>query len=235
MNVPIDRIARLRSASDSRACMEKIAKLLGLDKEATEEQIVEALEKRPDLAKVLEPLELDLKDDASEEEISEAVKAKLEELSKEDEGEGEDKLTLEERAKKEGKVVLSKDTIDALNEKVEKGVKAADELHQAKFDTAYDKAVDECRIKTSDETRKRWEKLYKADAETTLEQLKELPKLANTKAKGGTGDAGEVPEGADPERHDLDKRVKARMKEKGEDYITALDAVMAADAEGDED
>jgi hypothetical protein len=231
--LPLDRVVGVQvdGASDSRRCMKEIAKLLGLDAEATEEQIVEALEARPDFTKVLEPLELDLKDDASEEEIVAAVKAKLAEKSEEPKGK---ELSLEDRAKKEGKVVLSAEDVATLHADSKAGRKASEELHQGKFDTAYNKAVDEVRLKTSDETREKYQALYNKAPEETIEILDELPKLANTEARGAGGKGGEPPKGVHEERYELNKRVEARMADKSEDYPTALQAVMAEDARSED-
>lgn len=232
--VPLDRVVGVEvprrgpGASDSRRCMkDQLIKILGLDADATDEKILEALKDKVDgdsptavIAKAL-----DLKEDASEEEILDAIKAA---------GEKEPaKESLEDRAKAEGKKLVSAEDYAGLKAMAERGEKAAQELHQAKFDAAYDKAVDEVRLKTSDEARERYQKLYEKAPEETIEILDGLPKLANTRAKGAGGDVGDEAEGVDAERAKLDKRVKARMADKGEDYPTALDAVLAD--EGGED
>ncbi len=225
--VAVDQVRgiKIRQPSDSRRRMDflaKISKALGLE-DADEEKVLEALTGRVALADVVSALELDDADDVTDnDKLVEAVKAKFAA------DKGEEK-SLEDRAKEEGKEVVSKARLDTLEEKAEKGVKAEAELHQAKFDTAYDKALEGLRVDAKDETRERYEKLYKADAETTLETLEKLPKLAPTEARGKTGKPGDAaPEGVDAERHELDQKVKAYVKEHPDkSYVEALEIVEA--------
>lgn len=204
------------SASDSRRRMKEIAKLLGLDAEATEEQILEALKGRLDAKSIAKAL--DLKDDATEQEILDAIKA----------NEAEPAESLEDRAKAEGKTVLTNDELQTLRADSKAGKEARDELRQSKFDRAYDKALDEVRIQASDETKEEWQELYDAVPEATLKRMAKLPKLANTSSRGGSGEGGgAVPDGVDEERFALNEKVEARMVADDCDYETALRKVRA--------
>lgn len=195
--------------------MKLIAKLLGLDEAATEEQILDALKSKlaaSDTAEIAKALEL--KDDASGEEIVAAIKAK------DDDG---TEVTAEERAEAEGKVVFTKSDAADLKRMASAGQKAADELHQSKFDTAFEKALDGVRVDAKDETRERWQKLYDADADTALEALDNLPKLASSTPRGSGG--GVEDDDAD-DRTKLDRKAKAYAKEHKVSYEDALDAVL---------
>lgn len=206
-------------ASDSRGCMKEIAKLLGLDAEATEEQIVEALEAKLDLSAIAKALEL--KDEATAEDIVTAIKAK---------DEKPEEVSLEDRAKAEGKVVLDADEVAEMRTGAKAGKAAAAELKQDKFDRAFDKALDEVRVDTKDETRKEWQELYDLAPEQTLKRLDALPPLANTKPKGSgaaPGANGEAPDGVDEERFELNEKVEARMAKDDCSYEEALRKVRA--------
>jgi hypothetical protein len=223
--IDIDRIRSLVAgdASDSRGCMEEIAKLLGLDTEATEEQILEALKGRLDAKSIAKAL--DLKDDATEQEILDAIKAK---------GETEDEETsLEDRAKAEGKVVVKEDTLRDLTAKADRGVEAADKLHQREFDDAFEKALTDpkgARVDAKDETREKYQKLYDKAPEETIEILDSLPPLVNGKPNGSGGDApgsGDLPDNVDEDRAALNRKVEARMRADKVEYGEALELVLA--------
>jgi hypothetical protein len=205
--------------------MKKIAKLLGLKDDATEEQILDALKGRPDLEKVLEALEL--KAEATTEEILEAI-----ESAKVDKDENPE-VDLDAAAKKEGKVVLSADEVTSLKADAKAGKEANDKIFNRDFNDAYESALDEIRVDAKDETRKEWRELYELAPEQTLKRLGALPKLAKTDAdgKGGGGADGEAPEGVDESRFELDKKAKAYEKEHKVSYDEALDAVIAGEAD----
>jgi hypothetical protein len=222
-SISIDRIVSVvpDGASDSRPCMKAIAKLLGLDAEATEEQILEALKGALDTSAITEAL--GLKDDATEAEILDAIKEKSEAA---DAGE----TSLEDRAKAEGKVVLDGAALASLQADSKAGKEAADKLHQRDFDDAYTECLDEVRVDTKDETREEWQELYDAAPEATLKRLKGLPKLANTSLAGsgkGPGGNGEAPDNVDEERFELNEKVEARMTADDCTYEEALQKVRA--------
>jgi hypothetical protein len=142
-----------------------------------------------------------------------------------------DERTLEERAREDGKVVLDSVTVADLKTKADKGEQALNELHQDKFDRAYSDAVEEGRVKASDETKARLQKLYNADSEACLEDLASREKIVNTSARGSgeSKDKTEAPEGVDPESHELNELTRAYMEEHDEsDYEKAYDKVVAA-------
>lgn len=208
--------------------LEKIRKALGLADEATEEQVLEALDGRVPVADLVAALELDK--DTEADKLADAIKAKFAGEATED-----DRKSLEERAREEGKVLLDATDYAQVKRDAERGKQAADELRQAKFDTAFDKALAEAKVDAKDETRERYQKLYDADPETTLEMLENLPKLAPTEARGsGKGASEAAPDNVDADRHALDRKVQAYMREHNEsDYVKALDAVVAAEEASD--
>ena len=222
--VPLDRIVSVvpDGASDSRRRMKEIAKLLGLDEAATEEQILEALKGRLDSKSIAKAL--DLKDDATEQEILDAIKAK---------GETEPAESLEDRAKAEGKDDLDKDTVYTLRADSKAGREAADKLHQREFDDAFDKALNDpkgARVDAKDETRERYQKLYDKAPEETIETLDNLPRLVNGKPSGsggGPGVNGEAPDNVDEERFELNQKVEDRMVADDCTYEEALKKVRA--------
>lgn len=198
--------------------MKKIAKILGLSDEATEDQIVEALESRGDLSKVRTALGI------AEDADTDAVVKAIEDASEE--------KTLEDRAREENKVLLDATQVQELTEKAERGDKAAKQLHQNAFDAAYDSALDELRVDAKDETKERFQKLYDLAPAETLATLADLPKIASDKPRGsGKPAAGEVPDGVDEERYELHQEVLAYMDEHDEsDYVKALNKVQKARA-----
>lgn len=228
--VDVDRITSIdvSGASDSRGRMKEIAKLLGLDAEATEEQILEALKGRLDLSAVAKAL--DLKEDATEDEILEAIKS-----AREGADAGED--SLEDRAKAEGKRVVDADEYDDLRADAKAGREAADKLHQREFDDAFDRALNDpkgARVDAKPETRERYQKLYDKAPEETVEMLDNLPRLVNgspTGQGGGTGSGGEAPDNVDEDRFELNERVEERMRKDDCSYEEALRKVRAEDGE----
>ncbi len=212
-----------RTSADSRRQMDFLAKIretLGLDEKATEDEVLEAVKANP-LAKVAKALGLDESADADA--VVSALEAKLEAGAAQ---------TLEERAEKENKVVVTKADFDGLKALAEAGNRAAEELREQKFDHAITKAREEGRLDAKDETRERLHKLYEAEPEATLEHIAELPKIVNTEPRGSGAGAqpGEPPAGIDPDSFELDRRVRLHMAEHDEeDYEKALDAVLKAD------
>ncbi len=226
--IDLDRIVSVvaASASDSRPCMkETLIKLLGLDAEATEEKILEALKAKLDRSDILKAL--DLKDEASDEDIVTAIKAAKEAAD-------EDGTSLEDRAKAEGKAVVDAKKYEQTVADAKAGKEAADKLHQREFDDAYKACLDGVQVDSKDETRKEWQELYDAAPEATLKRLKGLPKLASTAPSGkggGPGAGGEAPDGVDEDRHELNEKVKARAKEDKIPYEEALELVLAEEVE----
>lgn len=204
--------------------MELIAKIreaLGLDEKATEDQILEALTAEKGSLKVIAKA-AGLAEDSDAKAITDAIG----ELA----SRGDEK-SLEDRAKAEGKKLVSEADYADLVKGSAAGQTALEELRVSKFEAAYDTAVNEQRITTDDDAKKRLRGWYDADAEGCLADLAARPKLVNTSARGtGKAPADEAPDGVDPERHELNERVKARMKADKVDFATALDAELAEEA-----
>lgn len=212
------------AVSDSRPRMpdlKKIAKAFGLSEDASEEQILAKIAERAeaqslDATKVAEALGADKADE-------DAIIAKAKELA-----DGSTEQSLEDRAKAEGKRVVTDSDFSQLVSDAAAGRKASDDLKQARFDNEYKTTLDEVRVDAKDETRERWQKLYDLDADATIDALKALPKLANTDASGTGKNAGEAPEGVDQDRFDLDQEVRAYQADHdGVSYEDAIDRVLA--------
>ena len=169
----------------------------------------------PELSKIAEALSLSADSD------EDAILAAIADATKEP----DEPKTLAEQAESEGKVVLSRDEVTQLQADAKRGKEAADELLEQKFELAYSKALDEGRIDAVDETKADWHALYEAAPEKTLARIAALPKLARTTGRS-SGHTEEAPDGVDEESFLLNRKVEARMGEKGEDYMTALAAVI---------
>lgn len=196
---------------------EKLIKLLGLDAEATDDQIVEALSSKLDNSKLLKAL--DLKEDASADDMVAAIQ-KL--------GAEDTEVSLEDKAKAEGKVVVDASEWTETKANASAGKAAAAELKQDKFDRAYTKALDEVRVDAKDETKAEWQELYDLAPAQTLKRLDALPKVANSKPRGtGEGGGAEAPDGVDEERFELNEKVESRMAKDDCTYEEALRKVRA--------
>lgn len=186
------------------------------------ERIADAPDSRPampDLKNIA--LALELPEDADEAKILEAV------ADAKAEPEAPDTKTLEAQAAEQGKVLLDATEVAKLSADAAQGVAAAEQLRAQRFDTAFSKALDAGRVDAKPETRERFEGLYKADADLTIQTLDALPALVNTTARGEGGDTTAVPDGVDADSYKLDLAVQAHMTEHNVDYMTALDAVSA--------
>lgn len=201
---------------DSRAMPEflkKLALALKLPDDATEDQILEAVGKSP------EPVKLD---DAAKAE-GKVVLTKAE----------HDKLQADAKAT-EGKVVLTSEEHDALKADAKLGADAHKQLAEITFTTVYDKALSDGRLPSDKDTREKWKARYDSTdgwgPTTTLEALGELPKIANTTAAGGaaSSDGDDAPDGVDPDRHALHQRALSLQTEK---KITYLEAAHLAEKE----
>lgn len=189
--------------SDSRGRMlaiKDIAEALGLDENADGQVLLDAIE------------ELNKRPGQDEQEPADAPKT-LEQA--------------EAKVREEGKVILTQAQFDSQVERIKKLEDAATDRD---FDQMYGTAVREIRVDTTDDTKTLYRDLYSKDPENTTKLLGSLPKLARTAAAGDTGevDDAEAPAGVDKDRFALNRKVETRMAEnKGEDYVTALDAVQA--------
>lgn len=174
--------------------------------------------------KLTETLGLDA--GAPEEKILEAVTGVLSERDTLKE-QADKTESLEDRAKAEGKVVIESDQLNDLKGRLEATEKS---LADTEFDRAFETALNEQRVDAKDETRQRFHTLFEKDRETTLDLLKNSPRLVNSEAKGkgGSEEVADAPEGVDPDSHALDREVRAFMAEHSEDsYTVALDKVLA--------
>jgi hypothetical protein len=188
--------------------LKKIAEALGLDASADEAKITERI-------KALQ---------------SERDEAKAEADEAKDSGE-----SLEDRAKKEGKVVIETDQLKKLSDRV---AESEQKLADAEFNRVFDAALKDPkgpRVDAKPETRERYRKLFDQDRDTTVELLEAAQPLVKSspEGKGGSDEITESPDGVDPEMSKLDKQVKAYAKEHKLSYVEALDAVQTElDQEG---
>lgn len=172
-----------------------------------------------DLTKTLATV-FGLPDDADEAKILDAAKAATAPPKK------TDTLTLEAQAAAEGKVLLDAAQVTKLTADAAKGVKAETDLATMQFETAYTKALETGRIDAKPETKALHEGIFAIDRERSITLLQSLPEgVVNLTARGSGGDHSEIPQGYDAESVKLDREVQARMADKGEDYITALNAI----------
>jgi len=185
----------------------------------------------PDLLKKL-AAQFGLPEDADETKVLAAVteaKAKADEPAPTN-----DTKTLEAQAAAEGKVLLDASQVTQLTADAAKGVKAETDLATMQFEAAYDKALSTGRIDAKPETKALHESIFAVDREKSITLLESLPEgVVNLAARGEGGDHSEQVTAldgmtVDPESVTLDKDVKARMADKGEDYQTALSAVLDA-------
>lgn len=187
--------------------LKKIAEALGLDASADQETILTAITTV----------------------LAERDTAKAD-LEKATDADGE---TLEDRAKREGKIVVEAETLTDLTSRLKD---TETSLADADFEKVYDAALKDPkgpRVDAAPETKERFRKLYDQDRDTTVSILENSPHLANAKpaGEGGSDEIVDTPKGVDADMAKLDKKVKARMREDGVDYVTALDAVQTEQEE----
>lgn len=183
----------------------------------------------PDLLKTLAKL-YGLPEDAPEEKILEA--ATTAKQAAEAKPESTNTVTLEAQAAAEGKVLLDSATVTKLTADAALGVQANETLKTMRFDAAYDEALRSGRIDAKPETRALHASIFAVDPDNSIALLESLPEgVVNLAARGAGGhDDTDVTtlDGytVDPDDMRLDKQVRARMLDKGEDYPTALTAVL---------
>lgn len=135
----------------------------------------------PELTKIRQALKLP--DDADEATILAKV-AELEEPAT-------TPVSLEDQAKAEGKFILSADQFASLSQQASEGSAAAKQLTKMTFDTKYDKLLSEGKVLPAQ--RELYEKMYEADATSTVALLDSLQPVVNISpvgAGGGSDDAG---------------------------------------------
>lgn len=149
-------------------------------------------------------------------------------------------INLSAVAASQGMVVLSAADHLKLASDAAAGATAAQELHLAKFDTAWNAAVTGKAVLPA--MKQTFELSYKADADNTIKTLNELPRSSNAPA-GYTGDPAEDATveatqlaqsdansegwGIDAERADLDRKATELSASENIPYGQALDRVMA--------
>lgn len=181
-----------------------------------------------ELKKIAEALGLDAS--ADEAKITEGIKALQSERdeARADADKAKDSAeSLEDQAKKEGKIVIDADQLKELSDRVTDSEK---QLADADFNRVFDAALKDPkgpRVDAKPETRERYRKLFDQDRETTVELLEAAQPLVKSSpdGEGGSDEITDTPDGVDPEMAKLDKQVKAYAKEHKVSYTEALDAV----------
>lgn len=156
---------------------------------------------------------LDLPEDTDDAKLLEAVTALKAKADKEP-AEPVEPKTLEQQAGEAGKVLLDSTQYAELRSDATAGREAAKQLHAEKFDRAFEDALRAGRaVEAQRETK---QKFYSLDAEATLKELAEGPVILNTRPRGQSYSLDDdIPNGVHPESHQLDQKVRARLKELG--------------------
>lgn len=206
-----------KMAADSRAAMPveitaETLKLLDLPEDADEAKLLETLTALKQTAK-------------------DAKKA-AKQLDK------EPQKTLEQQAKDAGLVLLDTDDVRKLQKKAAAGAEAAKQLHQQRFDTAFELALADPkgpRVKPAE--KEQLQKVYKLDADLAIEMIEARDPVVGvgTLPNGDpaidlTRDDVEpetlVRAGVFPGSHELDSKIRAHMREHKlpeSQYITILE------------
>jgi phage I-like protein len=182
-------------------------------------------------AKILEALGLDAEADDAK------VLAAVEALKTPPEPEPATTKTLEAQAQEQGLKLMSTAEFGDLQSQAAAGAKAAGELAETKFETAFTRALE--RGKAVPAQKELTHKLYVVDPAETLKALDEGPQLVNVTPRGApieaTADVA-TPPGVSPEGFQMDKAVKDRIKELGKnpntDYVEVWQLVQAEQASG---
>lgn len=145
-----------------------------------------------------------------------------------------------EKAPADGQVLVASTDLAQLTADAAQGAAAAAQLAEMRFDTAWEKAVDAG--KAAPAQRDTFHKLYGLDADAAIEAIEALQPIVNTASRGDSGRQGadDAPAGVDPDSHDLNQRVFAKLTEQQiapatatlEQYKAALELVVAEEATG---
>lgn len=158
---------------------------------------------------------LELDDTADEAKVLEAVTALVEKAKTPPPA--EQTKTLEQLAADEKKVVLDSADFAQLRNDATAGAAAAKELHDQKFEVAWQRALEAGRAVPAMEESRR--KFYELDADTVIKELDEGPQIVNTRLKpwsnDATNDPKQAPAGVHPDNFELDQAIWAHIKEKG--------------------
>jgi phage I-like protein len=171
---------------------------------------------------------LGLEEDADEAKVLSAVtdlKAKAEAEP------DEDTRTLEQRAKEEGKLVVTATTLETLTTQAQAGVTALAQLADLKFESEFKAALDAGRATPAQKDGLKT--LYDVKPDETIKLMQDAPTVVNTEAKGSGGDDGTVPQSVrkefslegdyeiDEEGLERHNKAVALAAEKNIDYVDA--------------
>ena len=166
---------------------------------------------------------LELPEDADEQAILAAIaqmKGKADERDKfERQLQKKPKKTLEQEAKENGLVILDAAEISSLRTLAQEGADAKKQLHQERFDRAFEQAVKARKVTPAQEDD--FKRFYELDADTALKTLDNLQPILPERPLGNpaieldldteTDPAHAVATGRHPESAELDRRIRKYM------------------------
>lgn len=121
-------------------------------------------------------------------------------------------------------VTLSADEAAELMRQAAAGQAATVQLAEDRFQTAWDRTVTAGRAVPAQESLFR--RIYDQDPDLAIRTLDSLTETVPTVAKGETGDdGGDMPDGQDPQRVELDRAASRYAEEHNVSYLAALDKV----------
>ena len=179
-------------------------------------------------------LELDAK--ATDEQIVEAIKGLQAQVQEKPEPETATK-TLAQQAADEGKILLDADKFTQLAADAQAGALAAKQLHETRFETAFEKAVNAGKAVPAQKDAKH--RFFELDADAAVKELEDGPQIVNVRPQGSPIQAETAaPAGVDQGSHDLHQRILTRMGEKSRSlsqdgaYEETLKELMGEDVNG---
>lgn len=194
-------------SSDSRRTMDKaLLTALGLDADA-------------ELVTALDGVELD---EAQEKKLLDAATGLKDKADKPAEPVKPDVKTLEADAAAEGLVLLDADRVKTLERQAAAGETAMKQLHEQRFETAFDAALkNEAGAKVTPAEKDKLHKVFELDADLAIDMIESREPIVGAKPRGlhvtelddDADPAAVAAAGLHPDAHQLDVAIKAKLKE----------------------
>lgn len=204
------------ATADSRALSMKadLLKILGLDGDS-------------DLVAALDDLDLD---ETQERKILDAATALKQRADTEP-------RTLEAQAQENGLVLLDADAVRTLQQQAAAGDAAMKQLHEQRFEHAFEKAVEEHKVIPAE--RDTLHRFFELDADAALQSIEQRQPVMPARPSGEpvieldldapADPADSVARGVHPQSHEVYRRVQAKLKELDKpqsDFTTVLEQMM---------